>query len=99
MLSRDEERRLAEIEQQLTATDPAFAAMVRDGTMRPAIGTRTAAVLALCALGALLLILGVIAATFSLIFWSVVVLGCAVVAHVVGGKRAGRGRTSDEGPL
>ncbi|MFC6092412.1 DUF3040 domain-containing protein [Saccharothrix lopnurensis] len=88
MLSRDEKRRLAEIERRLAAADPALAEVLRTGLAGS--GGPARAVLVVCALGALLLVLGLLTATFSLVFWSVVAFVCAAGAHVMRGERAGR---------
>ncbi|MEV0675077.1 DUF3040 domain-containing protein [Actinosynnema sp. NPDC050436] len=88
MLSRDEKRRLAEIERGLTESDPAFAEVLRTGR-RPS-RARAAAVRAGWFLGALLLVLGLVTVTFSLVFWSVVAFACTVGAHVSHKERASR---------
>ncbi|OLR93487.1 DUF3040 domain-containing protein [Actinokineospora bangkokensis] len=93
MLSRDEERRLAEIERRLAEGDPGFTAELRAASVGARRARRSRAVLvACCALGAALFALGVAGGSTELVFWGLVSFGCAVAA-----RRVARRSTAGEG--
>ncbi|WP_158854815.1 DUF3040 domain-containing protein [Saccharothrix deserti] len=89
MLSRHEQRRLDEIEQQLMASDPALAAMLLGGSTSPKTRRWKAGSLASGLLGVFLTALGATTVTFTLIFAGILALAIAACMHVTRSRGAG----------
>jgi hypothetical protein len=88
MLSSHEQQQLTEIERQFTASDPVLADLLRNGPNALNARRRRIGMFTLYVLGALLLLLGFIAAVFSLIFFGLVALMTAAGVHVTRSRRA-----------
>jgi hypothetical protein len=82
MLSAHEQRQLVEIERWFTASDPVLADVLRDGRRSPLRRHRKLVAFAGDVLGALLVVLGAVTGTFSLIFAGIVALTVAACMHV-----------------
>ncbi|SMD25241.1 DUF3040 domain-containing protein [Lentzea albidocapillata] len=82
MLSRHERQQLTAIERQFTASDPVLAQLLRSGPVPRKHRHRSLGVVAVYVLGVSLMMLGALAAVFSLIFMGALVLMVAACLHV-----------------
>lgn len=82
MLSRRERRQLTAIERQFTASDPALAQLLSSGPATRKHRDKRLVVVVLYVLGVVLMVLGALAAVFSLIFTGVLVIVIAACVHV-----------------
>jgi len=96
MLSHHDRDALDRIAQQLEESDPALAAALREGKVSVLPGMKTFLLIVLGLFGALLLVLGIVAASMAVVVSGLVTLSAAAVIHGIrqmakdGGKRKSR---------
>jgi uncharacterized membrane protein len=83
MLSHHDRDALGRIAQQLEESDPALAAALREGKVSGRPGMKTFLLIVLAMSGALLLVLGIVAASMAVVVSGLVALAAAAVIHGV----------------
>jgi hypothetical protein len=92
MLSHHERNALDRIARQLEESDPVLAAALREGKVSGLPGMKTFLLTVLALFGALLLILGIVAASTALVLSGLLALSSAAVVHGIR-HRATKGGT------